>query len=120
MGDGPDSPSRYDSATTSYPACGVAFVAAGRQLWCSNACRSAGYRRRRKLATPPVVLLVSPPRRSFTVYQCDSCDIRHLGQQRCDSCGSFMRRLGYGGLCPCCDEPVAATELVPDAQENRE
>ena len=27
-------------------------------------------------------------------------DIRYLGEQRCESCGGFMQRLGYGGLCP--------------------
>ena len=115
----PDYPSRNDSVTTLCPACGVAFVSVGRQLWCSNACRSAGYRRRRKVATPPVVLSVPAPHRSSTVYQCDSCDIRYLGEQRCESCGSFMRRLGYGGLCPCCNEAVAAIELVPEAKESR-
>ena len=95
-----DYPSRHDSVTTLCPACGVAFVPVGRQLWCSNACRSAGYRRRRKAATPPVVLSAPTPRRSSTAYQCDSCDIRYLGEQRCESCGGFMQRLGYGGLCP--------------------
>ena len=112
-------PSRDDSATVTCPACGIAFTPVGRQLWCSNTCRSRGYRRRQRSDTPPVVLLVPTPRKPFTVYQCDSCDTRALGGQRCESCGGFMRRIGYGGLCPCCDGPVAAIELVPDAIERR-
>jgi len=51
------------------------------------------------------------PRRPSTVYACDDCDIRQLGVQRCD-CGSFMRRIGFGGICPCCDEAVAFDELL--------
>lgn len=115
----PESPSRDDSVTITCSACGIAFVPVGRQLWCSNTCRSRGYRLRQKSDTPPVVLQVAVPRRTYTVYQCDSCDTRSLGEQRCENCGIFMRRIGFGGLCPCCEEPVAAIELVPDAIEHR-
>lgn len=34
-----------------------------------------------------------------------------IGEQRCE-CGSFMRRLGRGGLSPCCREPVTVDELL--------
>ena len=43
-----------------------------------------------------------------------------LGQQRCEDCGVFMRHIGFGGLCPCCDEPLAAIELVPEVSECRD
>ncbi len=113
------SPSHDDSVTITCPACGGAFVPIGKQLWCSKACRSRGYRHRQRSDTPPVVLQAPMPRRTFTVYQCDSCDARALGEQRCDNCGTFMRGIGFGGLCPCCDQPVAAIELLPDATEAR-
>jgi hypothetical protein len=52
------------------------------------------------------------PARSITVYACDACGTRALGQQRCEDCGSFMRRIGVGGNCPSCDEPVAVSDLL--------
>lgn len=49
-----------------------------------------------------------------TVYECDACGSRALGEQRCE-CGTFARRVGIGGCCPECDAPVAVEELVgPD------
>ncbi|MGH2608690.1 MAG: hypothetical protein ACRDHF_06325 [Tepidiformaceae bacterium] len=48
-----------------------------------------------------------------TIYECPACDIRYLGQQRCADCGVFCRRVGPGGLCPHCDEPVALADLLP-------
>jgi DNA polymerase II large subunit len=47
----------------------------------------------------------------MTVYECD-CGARAVGRQRCTECGTFMRRVGIGGACPHCDEPVAVVELV--------
>jgi len=35
-----------------------------------------------------------------------------LGDQRCDDCGTFMRAVGIGGLCPSCDEPHTIDELL--------
>ncbi|HEX9506418.1 MAG TPA: M15 family metallopeptidase [Acidimicrobiia bacterium] len=53
--------------------------------------------------------------RSDTVYACPNCETRYLGEQRCDECNTWCRRVGPGGLCPCCDEPVAVTDLLtPD------
>jgi hypothetical protein len=43
----------------------------------------------------------------------DTCETRYLGQQRCPDCGIFCRRVGHGGLCPHCDEPVALQDLLP-------
>jgi hypothetical protein len=45
------------------------------------------------------------------VYQCPECEARLLGQQRCDDCGVFARRLGPGAACPYCDEPVAIIDF---------
>ncbi len=112
------STSRHDGVTIACPACGQQFSPAGRQRWCSERCRAAGYRRRKQAAGPGVVLPAPRPRRPRTVYACDDCGARSLGAQYCPDCQSFMRRVGLGGLCPCCDEPVAAVELVPEAAEH--
>ena len=52
------------------------------------------------------------PRRPATVYECPECELRLLGTQRCPDCGSFMTKLGLGGLCSNCDEPVTFDELL--------
>ena len=103
-------PVRDDSATTLCQVCGVAFEPRGRQLHCSTTCRQRAWRRRR---TAPVQRLVTG---ADTVYACPACDARYLGAQRCEDCNTFARRLGPGGLCPCCDEPVAVSDLFADDQ----
>ena len=108
------SPSRDDSVTTrTCPACGQPFTPHGRRRWCTDACKQAAWRRGNTPAklTPP-----APPagrKRAITVYECDICGGRALGNQRCDYFGTFMRAAGIGGLCPCCDEPVTIQELLP-------
>jgi len=104
-------PSRHDGVTIPCPACGRAFTAVGRQRWCSGACRAVGYRRRKQTAAPPVALAAPTPLRPRTVYECDSCSTRSPSQ-RCEDCGAFTRRVGIGGCCPHCDEPVAVADLV--------
>ncbi|MDQ2729811.1 MAG: hypothetical protein M3Y91_18585 [Actinomycetota bacterium] len=84
----------------------------GRQKYCSDACRAAAYRRRRDAGRTAIVVPKAQPRRPITVYECDTCGTRALGEQRCETCGSFMRRIGLGGSCPACDEPVTVQELL--------
>jgi len=116
---GPDhhrqTPSCHDNVTTPCPACGSPFTPIGRQIWCSEACRAAGYRRRKQADRPAIALPDPRPRRTFTVYECEHCSLRALGQQRCDECGTFMRKVGVGGHCVHCDEPLAVTELLDTA-----
>ena len=78
---------------------------------CSDACRQAAWRRRQQPASPLETLPAARRTKDHTVYECPACDTRLLGEQRCE-CGSFMRRLGPGGLCPGCDEPVTVEELL--------
>jgi hypothetical protein len=100
---------RDDTATTRCSICGKDFEPQGRQKFCSTPCRQTAWRRRRSAPTQPIVA------RSDTVYACPSCDARYLGEQRCDDCNTWCRRVGPGGLCPCCDEPVAVADLLtPD------
>jgi rubrerythrin len=53
--------------------------------------------------------------RARSVYECPERGERYLGEQRCDACGVFCRRLGLGGACPHCGDPVAASDLIDPA-----
>jgi len=90
-----------------------------RARYCSDACKQRAYRLRRA-ASVPADLIEQPgvPRRrralvAHTVYECPSCETRLLGTQRCPDCHVFCRRLGLGGPCPHCDEPVLLADLLP-------
>ena len=99
-------PVRDDAATTTCPVCAMAFTPEGRQRFCSTRCRQAAWRLERAAPVAPIVT------KSDTVYQCPDCESRYLGEQRCDDCNTWCVRLGPGGLCPCCDEPVAIADIV--------
>lgn len=110
-------PSRHDTVTIGLgvkcSVCATDFTPTGRRRYCSDACRAIAYRRRKQ--PDPTPEPVAPPagqRRPVTVYQCPDCDQRSLGEQRCNDCGTFMTRVGIGGICPCCDEPIAIDELT--------
>ncbi len=109
------STSSHDTVTNC-PVCQHPFTPVGRQKYCSDACRAAAYRRRRHAAQPavPITIPTARPRRPITVYECDTCGARSLGEQRCADCATFMRKIGIGGNCPNCDEPVAVAELVSE------
>ncbi len=53
----------------------------------------------------------SVPPSSPVVYECPECGERQL-ERRCPDCNLFTRRLGRGGRCPHCDEPVTLDELA--------
>ena len=89
---------------------------AGRKTYCSDACRQRGFRLRQRPADELQLGLASRLPKTAIVYQCPECDVRFLGQQRCDECGVFGRRLGPGGPCPHCDEPVAIGDLLAEIQ----
>jgi hypothetical protein len=109
----PEPPSCHDTVTISCPLCQRPFTPVGRQKYCSDACRAAAYRRRRDAGRPALRIPDSRhPRRPITVYECDACGNRAVGEQRCADCSTFMRKIGLGGECPHCAEPVAVTELL--------
>jgi predicted RNA-binding Zn-ribbon protein involved in translation (DUF1610 family) len=108
----PQIPSRDDPGTTRCPVCQRHFTPVGRQAYCSTACRKTAFRRRHQQPSPPVTVPAARPRRSITVYECPDCGERLLGEQRCEACRTFTRRVGIGGNCPSCDEPVAITDLI--------
>ena len=105
-------PSRHDGVTMACPVCGCAFTVAGRRRFCSDACRAAAYRRRNAIVRPVVVVPTPTRRVPMTVYECGGCGVRAVGEQRCPDCSTFMRRVGLGGPCPGCDEPVTVAELI--------
>lgn len=51
------------------------------------------------------------------IYECSRCKHRMLGDHRCPDCNRFGQRLGLGGLCPHCDQPVLLTDLVAGPAE---
>jgi hypothetical protein len=97
-------------------ACGRTFNARGRKTYCSDACRQRGFRLRQRPADELPLGLATRLPRTAIVYQCPECDVRFLGQQRCDECGVFGRRLGPGGPCPHCDEAVAIGDLLAEVR----
>ncbi len=88
-----DAPSRDDGATAPCPVCGRAFPVSGRARHCSDRCRKKAWRRRRTPAAAPVAPPAGIARRAVTVYECAACGTRCVGEQRCDSCGTFMARV---------------------------
>jgi predicted amidophosphoribosyltransferase len=105
-GPGPDQP------TAICPACGQQFTRTGRRIWCSDACKQAAWRRRHPPAAPPQ-LPPSQHRRDHTIYQCGECGQRQTGRQWCQDCNRPCQRIGPGGDCPACGEPVALSDLIP-------
>jgi hypothetical protein len=101
---------RDDAVTMACEQCGKAFIRSGRRVYCSNPCKQRAFRARR--GAPPLPARLRRAPKDSTVYYCPDCDTRYLGVQRCEDCDRFCRRLGAGGLCPCCDEPVALKDLV--------
>jgi hypothetical protein len=105
-------PSRNVCVTASCGACGRQLPAGRARRWCSDACRQAAFRRRHRSQPATAELPAGADRKPATVYECPQCGGRLLGEQRCEECSTFMRRLGFGGLCPGCDEPLTIDELL--------
>jgi hypothetical protein len=106
------SPSRDDTETMTCPICQRSFTRSGRRTYCTDACRKTAFRRRNHQPTATIAIPAGRPRRAYTIYQCPECDERFHGQQRCPDCATFARRVGAGGPCPHCDQPVAIKDLL--------
>ena len=125
---GPGIPVRYGSrygssdpadapSQRSCPVC-RATVTSARARYCSDACTQRAYRQRQTDDTALELDALTADLRSRrvlitrTVYECPACETRLLGTQRCPDCHVFCRRLGLGGPCPHCDDPVTLAELL--------
>ena len=109
---GTTAPSRDDPRTTTCPVCQLSFTPAGRQAYCSPRCRKTAFRRRHQNPPAAIVIPAARPGREHAIYECPSCGQRQAGQQRCDDCGTFGRRIGTGGPCPHASEPVTISDLL--------
>jgi predicted RNA-binding Zn-ribbon protein involved in translation (DUF1610 family) len=52
------------------------------------------------------------------IYECPGCGERQT-TRRCEDCNLFTRRLGPGGECPNCGEPVLIEELLEGQEGTR-
>ena len=109
----PDAPSRNDDRTIRLPDLRPRLPPVRSPTLLLGCLPSGG------LACPPAGRSDRPdPARSprpATVYECPACETRYLGEQRCPDCHLFCRRIGPGGACPHCDEPVALVDLYSDS-----
>ena len=109
----PEPPYRDDAATIAAdrtcPVCQDMFVPAGRQQFCSAACRKRAFRRRHAVHTTGPA--PGARRRDHSVYECGQCGQRQVGVQRCPDCAVFGVTLGLGGHCQNCQEPVTLADL---------
>ena len=115
--------SRYDSPAPadarpdrSCPVCRAAPTSR-RARYRSDACKQRAYRQRQTGDAVDLDALSADLRQrqirvARTVYECPACEMRFLGEQRCPDCHVFCRRLGLGGSCPHCDEPVTLADLL--------
>jgi len=110
--DAPATPSRDDHTTMTCPVCQRRFTPTGRQTYCHAACRKTAFRRRHQQPLAAILIPTARPRREYTIYECPNCGERFLAEQRCGDCAVFARRVGIGGPCPHCDQPVAVGDLL--------
>ena len=108
----PDTTSRNDGLTIACLVCQRTVPRVGRRRFCSDACRQAAWRARQPV--PPVLPVTRRAPRPTTIYECPTCETRVLGEQYCPDCHTFCRRVGPGGACPHCFEPVAVSDLLTD------
>jgi hypothetical protein len=102
-------------AETACPICQSWFVPlSSRHRYCSSACRRTAWERAH--TNPPTgpthaAALAGEP---GDVYACALCHRRRLGPGTCDHCGTWLTRIGLGGACPHCAEPVAIRDLLEE------
>jgi hypothetical protein len=96
------------------PVCWTPFTRVGRQRYCTQACRKTAWTRRHAtmVAVTEPVVPQAIRRRDITIYVCPTCETRYHGEQWCHDCNKPCTRVGLGGLCPHCAEPVALTDLI--------
>ena len=99
--------------TTSCPVCNADFHPIRRQRYCTPACRQTAFRRRHQHVTALPTPAPTRPLTEATIYECGQCEQRYHAQQWCHDCNRPCTRVGPGGLCPHCGDPVALQDLQP-------
>ena len=112
-------PAGLQPATRPCLLCGEPVPRVGRRRYCyGRACRERAYRLRQQpdqqAVTAALTIHLKQQQRllEHTIYSCSRCEQRFLGQRRCPDCQVWCKKLGLGGLCPDCDEPVLVGELL--------
>jgi len=110
----PEYPTRDGYVTpTGCAICGTPLTGRADQRYCSHPCRQAAHRRRTSpQLEPPQLPLGRQGIREHTVYECGDCGQRLAGQQWCPDCQRPCRRIGPGGSCPSCGDPITITDLI--------
>ena len=103
---------RNDIKTAACTVCADTFTPTRRQRYCTPACRQAAWRARHPHPRPAIVVPARTRRRDITVYQCQQCETRYLGQQYCHDCHHPCVRIDLGGLCPTCDTPITIGDIL--------
>lgn len=96
------------TTTLPCPTCQASLQPTRRQRHCSQASRQTAYRHRQ----PDIPIPTTRSRRDTTIYTCTDCEQHYLGEQCCPDCQRPCTRVGAGGLCPHCDEPIAINDLI--------
>ncbi len=102
-------------AAAACPVCNTAFTRVRRQRYCTPACRQAAWRARGTASELEASRPAEPRRGPWQVgvYACPECEAHYLAQQWCEDCNRPCLRVGYGGSCPSCNEPLPLTNCSP-------
>ena len=98
--------------------CSAPLHGTRRERYCSRQCQQSAYRLRRNPGTEQLLKIWTRTLHEQqallkqTVYECPQCGQRLVGERRCPECNFMCRKLGLGGCCPECDEPVLVLELL--------
>jgi hypothetical protein len=92
-------------------------VSSSRARYCSRAHQQRAFRLRHQTSLPDLQRLRQDLQRrravvAQTVYECQSCGERLVGERRCPACNLFSRAIGLGGHCPECDTPLLLVDLL--------
>ena len=96
--------------------CGGA-LSSSRARYCSRAHQQLAFRLRHQTKLPDLQRLRQELQRrravvAHTIYECQSCGERLVGERRCPDCHLFNRAIGLGGHCPECDTPLVLVDLL--------
>jgi len=88
-----------------------------RARYCSRAHQQRAFRLRHQTSLPDLQRLRRDLQRrravvAQTIYECQSCGERLVGERRCPECNLFTRAIGLGGHCPECDTPLLLVDLL--------